>query len=313
MKRLLSLFLALVLLAAFAIPAFADEEPADDLETFPAAEGELETLDGETVTDDATEEDVYIWDEADILTDSEREKLNELCRKLTEEHEFGVYIMTVNDYSEYGHGDVYDVSTQIFLEKGLGVGDDADGIFLILSMDERDFAFCAHGYGEKAITAYTRGILEQAFLDNFRNNDWYGGFRDYAETSVEIIEDTRAGKYDKHDYYDDYYNYYNYDGSKKSLLSGTQIAVIVIVPLIIAGIAILIMSSKHRSVKKAVTAEDYVIPMSLNIYNSQDIYTHTTESRRYISDDSRSGGGGGGGGGSSFHSGGGFSGSSGKF
>ena len=73
------------------------------------------------------------------------------------------------------------------------------------------------------------------------------------------------------------------------------------------------MSSKHRSVKKAVTAEDYVIPMSLNIYNSQDIYTHTTESRRYISDDSRSGGGGGGGGGSSFHSGGGFSGSSGKF
>ena len=71
------------------------------------------------------------------------------------------------------------------------------------------------------------------------------------------------------------------------------------------------MSSKHKSVKQAVSAENYVIPMSLNIYRSQDIYTHTTESRRYISDDSR--GGGGGGGGSSFHSGGGFSGSSGKF
>ena len=186
MKKLLIIFLALLMLVSFAVPALADEEPTEDGETFALTEDELESFDDVT---EPTKADGFVWDEAGLLSDSEYEELSELCERLTEEHDFGVYIMTVNDFSDYGEGDVYDVSTQLFLKKGMGVGSDADGIFLLLSMDERDFAFCAHGYGQKAITAYTRGIVEQAFLDNFRKNDWYGGFVDYAETSIEVIED----------------------------------------------------------------------------------------------------------------------------
>lgn len=309
MKKLLTVFLVLLLLAVFAVPVFADEEPAEDGEMYAFSEGELESFDGEpTAAPEPVKADRFVWDDAGLLSSDELDELEELCGRLTDEHGFGVYIMTVYDFTDYGEGEVYDVCTQLYLKKGMGVGSDADGIFLILSMDERDFAFCAHGYGEKAITAYTRGIVEQAFLDNFRKNDWYGGFTDYAETSVEVVEDFRAGKYDDKDYYEDYNETHEY--APKGRFSLGKFLINLIAPLGIAGVTCGIKSSKHKTVKQAVNAENYILPKSLNIYRSEDIYTHTTESRRYISSDSsRSGGGGG----SSFHSGGGFSGSSGKF
>lgn len=306
MKKLLIIFLALLMLVSFAVPALADEEPTEDGETFALTEDELESFDDVT---EPTKADGFVWDEAGLLSDSEYEELSELCERLTEEHDFGVYIMTVNDFSDYGEGDVYDVTSRQFREKGLGVGDNTDGILLLLSMDNRKYAFYAHGYGETAVTAYTSGIIEQAFLDNFRKDDWYGGFVDYAETSIEVIEDFRAGKYDDKDYYEDYYETHEYKQKEKFTLG--KVLATILAPLGIAGVTCGVKSSKHKSVKQAVSAENYVIPMSLNIYRSQDIYTHTTESRRYISDDSR--GGGGGGGGSSFHSGGGGSGRSGSF
>ena len=49
-----------------------------------------------------------------------------------------------------------------------------------LSMAERDFQMLAHGdTANAAFTDYGKYIMQDEFLDNFREDDWYGGFADY--------------------------------------------------------------------------------------------------------------------------------------
>lgn len=51
---------------------------------------------------------------------------------------------------------------------------------LALSMAERDFQMLAHGdTANAAFTDYGKYIMQDEFLDNFREDDWYGGFADY--------------------------------------------------------------------------------------------------------------------------------------
>ena len=69
-------------------------------------------------------------------------------------------------------------------------------------------------------------------------------------------------------------------------------------------------NSKDKTAMEKTTAEDYLVPHSMDLRVREDRFTHRTETRTRIESDSGSRGGGGG---SSFHSGGGFSGRSGKF
>ena len=52
---------------------------------------------------------------------------------------------------------------------------------LLISLDDRDFATYAHG--AKAEEIFSDAVLqdlESYFLDNFGNDDWYGGFSDFV-------------------------------------------------------------------------------------------------------------------------------------
>ena len=53
-----------------------------------------------------------------------------------------------------------------------------------------DRAFAHFYYGEKseyAFNRYAQEQIEDTFLDNFRENDWYGGFSDYLSACGEYL------------------------------------------------------------------------------------------------------------------------------
>ena len=68
----------------------------------------------------------------------------------------------MDDYTDYGDGSVYETTYQLYHNSGLGYGLGRDGIIVLLSMEERDYAMFVYGeYAEYAFNEYGREMLEE--------------------------------------------------------------------------------------------------------------------------------------------------------
>lgn len=136
----------------------------------------------------------HVTDTALILSDEEDYRLEEMAQTVSAKYGVGVYIVTVNGYREVDPTGVFETTYGIYHEYTMGAGDGRDGIMLLLSMAERDYAlFC---YGEDtayAFSEYGQEQLEKVFLDNFEDNDWYGGFEDYIRECAVYLQKAADG------------------------------------------------------------------------------------------------------------------------
>lgn len=136
----------------------------------------------------------FVSDYALILSETERSALADRAASLAGQYGFPVYIVVVQDYRDYVNGTIADFSEGVFHQYGLGAGSSEDGLILALSMAERDYDLYAHGdFGNYAFTDYGKEQLAARFLDNFRRDDWAGGFSDYLDASAEMIAAARSG------------------------------------------------------------------------------------------------------------------------
>ena len=136
----------------------------------------------------------YVCDTVPLLTDGAWEELNLQAEQIAAEYQCAVYFVTVEDYTEYGSGSIYQVAKDIYRDNDLGWGSDRDGIMLLLSMDGRDSALIAYGYGNTAFTDYGKEYLEKEFLDDFADDDWEHGCRDYLTTCADLLKQARSGQ-----------------------------------------------------------------------------------------------------------------------
>jgi len=229
-----------------------------------------------TETPAAEPEDWYVYDIAGLLTDQQLDALEAKLARISEKYDCGVYIAAVEDYADYGAGSIEDVSEGIYYNEGFGFGPNRDGVFLFMSMSDRDYDFFRNGWGNEAISPRAKERVIDAFRDNFRSDDWYGGFNDFADTCEEMFRVAAAG-----------------EPYGTGMSTGAKLAVAIIPALLIAFIACAVMKAKMKSVRLAADADAYTAPGSLDLTDATDLYTHTTETRRKIQSSSRSGGGGG--------------------
>ena len=60
-------------------------------------------------------------------------------------------------------------------------------------MEERDYAMFVYGeYAEYAFNEYGREMLEERFLGNFGDSDWYGGITNYLNGCEEFLAKAEA-------------------------------------------------------------------------------------------------------------------------
>lgn len=220
----------------------------------------------------------HVTDWAGLLSEEEQQKLELQAQEIAGTHAFGVYIITVDNYREYTDGDMHDACGSIYKEYSLGLGEDKDGLLLLLSMDDRDYRVYTYGaFGNYAFNQAGREMLVEFFLDPLANNDWYGAFTDYLTWSEDYLVQAGAGTP-----YDEDHAAMDSDTIKQKIL--IRIAVILLVPLVIAGIVVLILTSQLKSVEKATEASAYMVG-NLHLTENRDHYSHTTESRRKIEKD----------------------------
>ena len=244
----------------------------------------------------------YATDALGILTEEERQSLELQAEEISDRYGVGVYFAVVDDYRDYvSEADTYieDAAVEIYKEYSLGLGEGKDGLLLLLSMDDRDYSLVTYGdMGNYAFNDEGRPLLTQFFLDDFAEDSWYSGFSDYIAWSGKYLEAAEKGQP---------YSTGNRPMSDEEIAEAITMRVggIVLIPLAIAGITILILNGKMKSVAAATEADAYV-EGGLNLSVREDCFAYTTETRRKKSDDSEKGG-------SRNRKSGGFSSTSGKF
>ena len=268
----------------------AAQEPEQEPEQEPAQDGADETTETQDLDQESAEMN-YIFDLSDQLTAEEWKEAEARAADISQRHNCGVYVVFVDNFKKYGDGDdVYKTTYELYHANELGMGEGRDGIIILLSMAERDYAMFVYGtYAETAFNSYGQEKLEKAFLGNFKEDDWYGGVSNYLSTCDEYLTRADAGKPVR---------------ESPALL----IAIAVVASCLLSGAICLFLKRSMKTVHQKVEANEYVAPGGLQLSKQYDRYTHTTEVRSKISssDDSSSSG-------TSSCSGGGGSGRSGKF
>ena len=206
----------------------------------------------------------------------------------------------IDDYENYDSTDVERCAEGIYQFYNLGYGEARDGVMLIMSMEQREYDLCAYGdFGNYAFTDYGKDYLSRSFLDDFRRDDWYGGFQDYLDTAEQMLVSARQGEP---------VDIVIPEREERELGPlGKLLAALL--PSSAAGF--LACGRDKRRMKTALrrrSAEDYVVPGSAQLHIRQDQFLHRSRSVEIIESSAKSSGGGGGGttvnsGGFSHHSG----------
>ena len=234
-----------------------------------------------------------VIDDARLLTIEQRQELNAYAAKITETYGMGIYIMSVEDFHNYGEEpQIFDVLWNYYHDNSLGYGADRQGMILMLSMAERDFATFFYGEDtEYAFNGFGQAQLENYFLDDFGSDDWYDGFVDFLVASEDFMAKAAAGEPVR--------------DNPWSLAS-----VFVLIALFVSFVVTRLLWMKMANVAAQKGAKRYQTAEGLVLTKQIDQFlTQTIRRRKIESSDSGSGRSGS----SHAHSGGGGSGRSGKF
>lgn len=217
----------------------------------------------------------YVFDISDLLTYEEWAELEARAADISKRQHCGVYFALVDDYTVIAD-DVYEATYQIYHELELGSGEDRDGIIVLLSMDNRKYAMFVYGeYAEYAFDTYGQDELEGRFLGFFGYDDWYGGITHYLDACDEFLTTADAGKPVRLSYWENFWEYF------------PAVAVLACLPT--GSICIWLMRGM-KSVRQKKEANAYLTEGGLHLTQQYDQYTHTTETRTKIQEESSSGG-----------------------
>ena len=226
-----------------------------------------------------------IMDYAKILSSSSFDSLTKKASSLQAQYNMGIYIITIPNKS-FVHANGYDIESlaeAIYGGWNLGVGDEKDGILLLMDMYEREFDICAHGTrGHYTFTDYGKDLLEKSFIDEFGEDDWYEGFDDYLD---EIERDLIwAEKGDPVDY-----------GSESEKLRQKIgipgiVGISLLIGLFIAFCICSYFKAQMKSVRPAASAEDFANEKGIEYSEKVDNFIKSTSTTRIIESSSSKGG-----------------------
>ena len=227
-----------------------------------------------------------LTDEADLLTSSEAAALEAKLDEISTRQGVDIVIVTVE--STEGE-EPRDFADDWFDYNDYGL----DGILLLVSMEDSDWYVSTSGYGITAITDAGLEYISDRFVPHLSDGEYMEAFETFADLCDSFITQAKTGDpYDSHNLPKEPFNVV------LNLLICLGIGLVV--ALIVTGK----MCSDLVTVRQQVKADNYVIPGSLQLTNSRDLflYSQVTKTERpksggsstHTSSSGRTHGGGGG-------------------
>lgn len=224
----------------------------------------------------------YIVDNAELLTEEEKAELEEQAAALAEEYGCGVYVLTVETMAG---AQSRAFAEEYYTNRNLGLGEERNGILFMVSMENRDYVTVTYGSNPANSAQYGIGIraftdagiaaMEEEVVSMLTDGDYSGAFETYLDTC------------------EDYLSYFARHGEGKvpqgNRITPARLAIVVLVPLLIALVVCLVLRSQMKTAKPATTARDYIPQESFMLTAQRDHYVHTSRHREKIQKNSGSG------------------------
>ena len=213
---------------------------------------------------------VYVYDDAALLTQEEYDTLNEAAAAVSEQYGCGVYVVTVDDMADYIDPDAVTETGETGMAAFTEYAWDALG--LAASYD-------SNGIMHAAFTDYGKYIMQDEFLDNFREDDWYGGFADYIAAGGRYLEANANGTpidVEPSDETEEEYEPLSF-GDKLFFAALMAFRFGLPLGLIVAFIVCAVYKRQLKSVRRATEAARYTVSGGAEITAREDRFTHTTE------------------------------------
>ena len=216
-------------------------------------------------------EEQLVFDEADLLSDSEEAALSD--KLLDASHTYNAQIVIVTLASMDG-GNIDDFVDYLYDTMGFGYGADHDGVLLLVCMDPREYRILSNGYAGTAIGPDQIDTLCDFMETYLPNGHYVAAFNSFANQCGEFLE------------------YYQMGSPFKA---GKNLAISLIIGIIAGLIVAFVMKGQLKSVRKQDSARVYVKKGSMRLTYSRDIFLYrnverTKKQERVESTSSGSGG-----------------------
>jgi len=204
----------------------------------------------------AAENVTRLADNADLLTDAEEQELLAELDSISENHDMDVVVVTIDDL--YGEN-ITATADDYYDYHGFGV----DGVLLMVSEYDREWAISTAGYGITAFTDAGIDYMSSCFVDEMSDGDYYSAFHEFAELCDEFILQARQGRpYDSGNLPRGSFNFLRF-----ALIS---LGVGLFVALLVTGT----WRSKLKTVYSRPDVNQCVRPGSLVLTNSREIFLY---------------------------------------
>ena len=116
-----------------------------------------------------TVDDIFVYDTENLLTEDEWMELEMLADEISWRYNCAVYIVTIYDYEDYD-SDIHYAAVNIYDNNDFGIGENREGIMLMLSMYDRDYDLYVRdgGTAEYAVNKYGRHLRRQRLEGRLR-------------------------------------------------------------------------------------------------------------------------------------------------
>ena len=213
------------------------------------------TATAETTDAAMPENEQLLYDEADLLTDSEEVTLVEKLKDVSRACNAQLVVVTI---ASMDGGDIDSYVDYLYDSMGFGYGENHDGVLLLVCMDPREYRILSNGYAGTAIGPDQIDTLCD-FMETYLPNGHYtSAFHSFVDQSGEFLE-------------------YYLMGSPFKV--GKSLAISLIIGIIAGLIVAFILKGQLKSVRKQDQAYGYVKPGSMTVNIQYDIFLYRTVTR----------------------------------
>ena len=216
----------------------------------------------------AAEENEYlVFDEADLLSDSEENALNKKLQKISNKYEAQIVVCTLESMDG---GDIDEFVEFFYDEMELGYGKNHDGVLLMVSMDPREFRILSNGMAADAIDTDAIENITDTITSNLSDGEYADAFDAFA---------------DKCQYYlDGHINGFPFK-------FGRNLVICLIIGAVAGLIVAFVLKGQLKSVRKQDQANVYVKPgsMQITVHSDYFLYRDVTKTKKESSSSSSSG------------------------
>ena len=245
------------------------ETYAEGVEAYLAeASRQLTFLDDGSEDGEPAEDNLLVWDEAELLNETEVAQLNSKLESISKKYKAEIRVVTL---SSMDGGDIDEFLEYLYDESGFGYGENHDGVLLVVCMDPQEYRILSNGFAGEAITSGDIDAIGEAFKSDLSDGNYADAFDTFA---------------DKCEYYlDGHINGFPFNTGKNLLIF---LGIGLVVALSVTGV----WKNQLKSVRKQSAANAYVKAGTMQITQSGDffMYRNVTKTQKQSSSSSGSSG-----------------------